>query len=542
MLRSCGVSLAALLPFLLGYVSIADGALSRRLLVALPVAAVTWLGVMALLSMRFALRESRAVRRAVAGAPPRDGQWTAAFGRLASPAEPLRSPFAGEECAAYEYKVGYRADSPGQMHKVELRGYGMTACHVETRHGAIALRGFPDLDSVPWEVNASAEARERARLWLETTEFEVAPLSESMRLLQELYQSDSASIRKDWKDSERRLDLAELDLVEHRLKLGVEVCALGRYSAAKQALLGDFRRGEILEVKDPAVLRAPAALGRDLAWRAVLGVLLIGVANAGFWWSQARVEAAQSWEAEAAQQQALAEAVRSGDLERVRELATLERIDSWDEGTHGDLVSLTRDAETVRLLAERGAALDIRDSFGQTALHRAVDRVELELARALVEAGAEVNSERTNDGETPLWTALDGWEPALVELLLEAGATDDRVSSGEGHPLASDSAALELCHLYVEAIHRGDGDRVRSLSTATHAGQWSLFAEELLSRVPTRFESIEGFESQGRATVRGTGPSPSGRSVVVTFQLVDAGDGWRVHREAGELQSAPARP
>jgi ankyrin repeat protein len=69
-------------------------------------------------------------------------------------------------------------------------------------------------------------------------------------------------------------------------------------------------------------------------------------------------------------------------------------------------------AEVIRLLASRGADLNLRDRFGQTPLHIAVDRdldtsarggrqaVDMPTARALIEMGADESS-KTAEGETP---------------------------------------------------------------------------------------------------------------------------------------------
>jgi len=87
-------------------------------------------------------------------------------------------------------------------------------------------------------------------------------------------------------------------------------------------------------------------------------------------------------------------------------------------GTDGD------PAGTVRLLLEAGADPNrrfdhlTRGAHGQTPLLEAVTRDEVEIARLLVRAGADVNAS-TAEGRTPIVVAQS---PEMIEVLLAAGA------------------------------------------------------------------------------------------------------------------------
>jgi hypothetical protein len=84
------------------------------------------------------------------------------------------------------------------------------------------------------------------------------------------------------------------------------------------------------------------------------------------------------------------------------------------------------DLETVRAEISRDASLlnQVEGSFVQTPLHKAVRSNQLEIARFLIESGADVNL-FDNLLRTPLATAMDVEAgPEFVQLLEEHGAVD----------------------------------------------------------------------------------------------------------------------
>ena len=88
--------------------------------------------------------------------------------------------------------------------------------------------------------------------------------------------------------------------------------------------------------------------------------------------------------------------------------------------------------ETVRLLLDRGAEIDVRNDFGETPLFGSVDSYVDGYPAAtalLLERGADIMA-RDNEGSTPLHRAASSPKslPAVVELLLENGA-DARVEN-----------------------------------------------------------------------------------------------------------------
>lgn len=77
-----------------------------------------------------------------------------------------------------------------------------------------------------------------------------------------------------------------------------------------------------------------------------------------------------------------------------------------------------------RLSAHKGADIDIRDVNGSTPLLAAVAERRLNVAKLLVEKGANLNAKARigNIDATPLHGAIMGGYPPAVRFLIEAGA------------------------------------------------------------------------------------------------------------------------
>ena len=88
--------------------------------------------------------------------------------------------------------------------------------------------------------------------------------------------------------------------------------------------------------------------------------------------------------------------------------------------------------ETVDLLVENGAALDIvADYFGAPLAYASVNG-HLEIVRFLLAKGAEINVAAEKSCQTPLTAALDGGHEEIAELLIRRGA-DINVIRSHGH-------------------------------------------------------------------------------------------------------------
>src|SRR5437667_6171488 len=89
------------------------------------------------------------------------------------------------------------------------------------------------------------------------------------------------------------------------------------------------------------------------------------------------------------------------------------------------------DVKAVTALLKQSINVNAQSPDGTTALHWAVNEDNLDIAKALITAGANVKV--ANDyGMTPLTLACINGSPAMVDVLLKAGADPNTVfSEGE---------------------------------------------------------------------------------------------------------------
>jgi len=77
--------------------------------------------------------------------------------------------------------------------------------------------------------------------------------------------------------------------------------------------------------------------------------------------------------------------------------------------------------EMAKFLVEAGADIHARNKQGETPLHYAVRKENVEMAKFLVEAGSNIHA-RNKQGETPLHYAVRPENVEMAKLLVEAGA------------------------------------------------------------------------------------------------------------------------
>ena len=176
----------------------------------------------------------------------------------------------------------------------------------------------------------------------------------------------------------------------------------------------------------------------------------------------------------AASPQSLEESLRAaqeGDVSTVRRL--LERgnsPDTSDEFGNTLLIIASRQGyrELAVFLIGRKATVTHKNRFGDTALSMASLKGRLDVARLLLESGAEINP----PGWTPLHYAAFEGHAEVVKLLLERGADKDAVAPNEysalmlaarGHHL---EAARAILHADPEVNFRsGIGESALKIAT-----------------------------------------------------------------------------
>ncbi len=131
------------------------------------------------------------------------------------------------------------------------------------------------------------------------------------------------------------------------------------------------------------------------------------------------------------------EAAAVGDLERVRELVAADRSRLAAFAADGfqalGLAAFFAQPEVAAYLIEQGAPVNqaSRNDSRVMPLHSAVASGQIEIARQLLEHGADPNAVQA-DEFVPLHGAAQNGNQAILELLLAHGAQDRRTQAGKG--------------------------------------------------------------------------------------------------------------
>jgi ankyrin repeat protein len=81
----------------------------------------------------------------------------------------------------------------------------------------------------------------------------------------------------------------------------------------------------------------------------------------------------------------------------------------------------------VKLLLEKGAELEAKDSYGRTPLSWAAEKGHDAVVKLLLEKGAELEAKDNSYGRTPLSWAAEKRHEVVVKLLLEKGAQNHKI-------------------------------------------------------------------------------------------------------------------
>src|SRR5262245_23679234 len=93
------------------------------------------------------------------------------------------------------------------------------------------------------------------------------------------------------------------------------------------------------------------------------------------------------------------------------------------------------DSEQLLSLLEHGVDVNAAQGDGMTALHWAVTNQDVEVARSLIYAGANLRAATRLGAVTPLWLAAQSGDAVLVYLLLDNKAEADAANDDGVTPL-----------------------------------------------------------------------------------------------------------
>jgi ankyrin repeat protein len=103
--------------------------------------------------------------------------------------------------------------------------------------------------------------------------------------------------------------------------------------------------------------------------------------------------------------------------------------------------AMTGDLDAVRALVAEKVDVNVAQGDGMTALHWAAFHDDLEMAKLLIEAKANVEAETRVGGVTPLILASRNGSAPMIEALLAAGADPSKAASNGAGPLMAASTA-----------------------------------------------------------------------------------------------------
>ena len=379
------------------------------------------IGISSVAQVGWVWRDLRALARAARREAPADGQLVAAAGPMRPLGAPLTSPLGGEPCVAYEYEVLSRervGQGKNAQRPCDIAGFAMTAASIDTPQGGVRLLGFPILDEFPQE---QRHAHARAEQYAAATTFEAAQGLGALKLFSEFDDAltdDDGVVRKDFRLTSGPIPFDKRLLNERVVEVGQQVCALGRYDAARRALVP---RGTTLNRLWPGTLEAVrrkvvgAARTQTLTGLSFFLVshAMLGVA---FYLSETR----HAREPAGKQATVIRLAVQANDI-RALERAVRRGADPNAQDTFGNFVLLdVREPEMAKALIRLGANVDVRDQDGgDTALIRAARMGNTDLVKVLLAAHANVHI-KDGRGETALSEAIAGGHEGIAALLRAA--------------------------------------------------------------------------------------------------------------------------
>jgi len=217
----------------------------------------------------------------------------------------------------------------------------------------------------------------------------------------------------------------------------------------------------------------------------------LAAASALFWlWA--------TFAAAASRPESLVDLIRAGNREAVLAAITSPAVDVNAAEPDGSTALLWAtykvDHELVRALLKAGAKANVTNSYGASPLHEAVKLGDLDLVRILLDAHADPNSPN-QDGETVLMLAASLGSLPIAELLLGRGANANAVETFRGQTALMWAAAEGHPELVSLLIAHGANVKLR--------GKYDDWARQMTSEPRAQFRQTGGLTALLYATRSG---------------------------------------
>jgi hypothetical protein len=486
------------------------------------------------------LSDKFVITRATNREPFRDGKRAAAIGRIeASGLATITAPFSGRDCLGYEYEVYeifITKGTKGGKHESKqsyCSGYGLIPSHVRTPQGDVRMLGFPLLDEFQEDFTESGEDRARAGAFIARTQFHNIKknIGNIFSEFDDLFQDADGAVRKDLGEP---VTLHEKHrLTEKIIPRGVEVCAIGVFSQRENALIAKTAALPIRLIPgNPQEVERrlrKAGIGQ-IAFALIFFCFINGIFAFVYHRTQEElynIPLSEQWSE-------INRTAEARDFEKLKKLFQKGLNPDATDSHSRTLLQTTNDDEVARLLLQHGANANVQDPATlETPLFEAARKGDLERIRILLEAGADVNAVSEIPWKhTPIDEAIRTGRSEAINKLIEGGAKDPLVNAANGRPLTPDGGEqLAVCRKYLQAIQNLDKHTMKSITTP----RYDSFFEDINLPVwkpvyPVEIETFEGYTNDKAATVQLRGRRSDGRDTEWIYQLHKQPDGWKIHQ------------
>jgi hypothetical protein len=402
------------------------------------------------------------------------------------------------------------------------------------------------MESFPKRAYDTEEGRRNAAAYLEST-----PLTNMQGFhpgmvfheIKDLLTEDDGQVRKDWKMTEDR-DLSDKHLREQVVAPGDQVCAIGRWSAAKHGLIPPA--GGVIRLLQGDPQKIVSGLWRKTIGN-LIGALIVGaIVNAAVYTllqvsaGKSKLFADTAVAKHSIHRDEMVEAVSNGNMAAAQKLfENGTGVDVRDSGGRTTL-AVAQDAAMARWLIAHGADVNAADGDGQTVLMQQASAGRTEVVRALVNAGAKLDTLSTKWHSTALTQALDAEKLDVVRILRDAGAKDDTVTESKGQPLRERDPPVQVCFAWLDAIQRQDLDAMKAASVFKSFDDVDFKLWKSIR--PVHPKLVQGYATSDAATVEIRGQIASGTYGTWTYQLIREGENWRVSNERWETRLNSQEP
>jgi hypothetical protein len=468
-------------------------------------------------------------------------------GHIRAVGSSLRAPFSGKPAVLYNYDIDHISQRSDDSTDVkDYSGFALAPCAIDSPHGSVRIFGFPLLEGFPKRSYDTEEGRRNAAAYLEATpqtDMQGFHPGTIFHEIKELLTDDDGQFRKDWKMTEDR-DLSDKHLSEQVVEPGDQVCAIGRWSAARHGLIPPA--GAVIRLLQGDPQKIVSGLWRKCIGN-LIGALIVAAVVNGAVYTLLQVTAGKSKlfaETPVAKhsihRDEMVDAVSNGNQAAVEKLfENGTGVDVRDSGGRTTL-AVAQDAAMARWLIAHGADVNAADGDGQTVLMQQASAGRTEVVRALVNAGAKLDTLSTKWHSTALMQALDAERMDVVRILRDAGANDDTVTESRGQPVRESDPPVQTCFAWLDAIQREDLEAMKAASVFKSFDNVDFKLWKSIR--PVHPKLVQGYATADAATVEIRGQISSGTYGTWTYQLVRDGENWRVKNERWETRLNSAEP